>query len=67
MLFIFFSNRGIKLRPELLGDSYPGMLFSLQTYHIHLSFITAMIVFYTISILDNGSTQKLDLSGITNS
>ena len=67
MLFIFFSNSGIKLRPELLGDSYPGMLFSLQTCHIHLSFITTMIAFYTISILDRGSTQKLDLSGITNS
>jgi hypothetical protein len=66
MLFIFFSNRGIKLRPGLLGDSCPGMLFSLQTYHIHLSFITTMIAFYTISILDRGSSQKLDLSGITN-
>jgi hypothetical protein len=48
MIFIFFSNSGIKLRPELLGDSYPGMLFSLQTCHIHLSFITTMIAFYTI-------------------
>jgi hypothetical protein len=67
MLFIFFSNRGIKLRPGLLGVSYPSMLFSLQTYHIHLSFITTMIAFYTRSILDRGSTQKLDLSGITNS
>ena len=32
----------------------------------HTSIYYYGFAFYTISILDNGSTQKLDLSGITN-